>query len=66
MQEFVDDHSECPDVSLGSVKVVNKSLWRHIDWRAYVDVLEIRSGGLGKSEISNLGLPVLDEDVCHL
>ena len=40
VQKFVDHDSEGPNVGFGSVNVLDKSLWRHVNGRADVDILE--------------------------
>ena len=43
MQQLVDEHSECPHVSLGTVDVVDEALGRHVQGRAYTHIFEFFS-----------------------
>lgn len=40
MQQLVDEHSECPDIGLGAVYVMNEALGGHVDWGSNVDILK--------------------------
>ena len=40
MKKFVDENSKGPDISFGTIDVMDEAFWRHIDRRPDVDVLE--------------------------
>lgn len=66
MKQFIDEHPKGPDISFGTIDVLNQSLRGHVDGRAYIDILEFSLGQFGKTKICQFGLTVMDEYVCHL
>lgn len=47
MKKLVDKNSKGPDISLGTIYIVNKSLGRHVDRRTYVDIFKFLSVLIG-------------------
>jgi hypothetical protein len=43
MKQLVNEYSECPDVSLGAVYVIDEAFGGHIDGGADVDIFEFLS-----------------------
>lgn len=66
MQQFVDEHPECPDISLRAVDVLNESFRGHVDGRTDVDVLKFTLGQLGEPKIGQFGLAIVYEYVSDL
>lgn len=65
MKKFVDENSKGPDISFGTIDVMDEAFWRHIDRRPDVDVLEFLLGELGEAEVSNFSLGIVHEHVGH-
>lgn len=73
MQEFKHHYTEGPNISLRTIHIFNQTLWRHVNGRADINILEFRpnsNNGLldefGKPEVCDFGLPVVQENVCDL
>ena len=43
VNQFIDDYSEGPNICLLAVDIVDKSLWRHVQRGAYVQIFELLS-----------------------
>ena len=41
MQYFIDKYSESPDVSFGSVDILDEALWSHIDGASNINVFPL-------------------------
>ena len=65
MQKLVYQHPKCPNIGLRSINIIDQSLRRHIDRRAYINILELTLGKFSKSEICYFRLPFLYENVGH-
>lgn len=40
MQKLINKHTKGPDICLGTIDVVDESLWRHVDGRTDIDIFE--------------------------
>ena len=43
MKELINENSKGPNISLGAVYIMDKSLGRHVNRRTYVDIFEFLS-----------------------
>jgi hypothetical protein len=66
VKQFIDEHSEGPNVSLRPIDVLNESFGRHVDGGADIDVFEFILGEFGETEVCEFGLPVMDENISYL
>jgi hypothetical protein len=63
MKKLEHKYPEGPYIGLGTIYIFDQALWGHIDGRPNVDIFEFGASGLGKAEVSDFCLAIMNENV---
>lgn len=66
MQKFIDEDTECPDIGLRAVEIVNQSLWTHVERTPYRHISKVRGRFNGETKVSYLEVGLSQEDITDL
>ena len=63
MNELIYENTKSPDISFGSINVVDEAFRAHVDWTAYSNVFEAGGSFDGEAKISNFINALFDKNI---
>ena len=63
MDKFIDEYSKRPNICLGPIEIIDKSLGTHIDWAANSNIFEDLIGFDSEAKVTKLVSVLMDKDI---
>ena len=63
MDKLINEYSKRPDICLGTIKIIDKPLWTHIDWTTNSNIFEYLIRFDGETKITKLVSVLMNEDI---